>query len=248
MLTELKNIGLSDKEARVYLAMLELGPATILEISAKASINRPTTYVEIESLKKMGLVSTQTKGKRQLFMAESPTQLGFIIDREKKTVEQKKEVLSKVLPELTTLFNLAEEKPLVRFFEGKEGLIRMQDEFLKTKNKKIVAIASLDDVLQVFPDHPSSYTPRRVQKKIHARLIYTSHRGPFLKQYDRAMLRESKFISPEKLKFTSDLTIYDDNIAIAALKGKISGTIITHREIATSFRGLFELMWNLAEK
>ncbi len=154
MLTELKNIGLSDKEARVYLAMLELGPATILEISAKASINRPTTYVEIESLKKMGLVSTQTKGKRQLFMAESPTQLGFIIDREKKTVEQKKEVLSKVLPELTTLFNLAEEKPLVRFFEGKEGLIRMQDEFLKTKNKKIVAIASLDNVLQVFTDHP----------------------------------------------------------------------------------------------
>ncbi len=62
------------------------------------------------------------------------------------------------------------------------------------------------------------------------------------------MLRESKFISPEKLKFTSDLTIYDDNIAIAALKGKISGTIITYREIATSFRGLFELMWNLAEK
>ena len=72
---QLKNLGLSDNEAKVYTAMLELGPATVLEISAKAGVNRPTTYVQVESLKKMGLVSTQTKGKKQLFIAQSPEQL-----------------------------------------------------------------------------------------------------------------------------------------------------------------------------
>lgn len=118
MLNELKNIGLSDNEAKVYLAMLELGPAPVLEIAAKASINRPTAYFQIESLKKMGLVSSQNKGAKQLFLAESPDQLEFIINRETKLIEQKKTELSKVLPELKTLYNLAEDKPLVRFLKG----------------------------------------------------------------------------------------------------------------------------------
>ena len=64
MLTQLKHIGLSENEAKVYLAMLELGPSPVLEIAAKAGINRPTAYAQIESLKKMGLVSMQTKGKK----------------------------------------------------------------------------------------------------------------------------------------------------------------------------------------
>src|SRR3989344_9013680 len=128
MITQLKGLGLSENEAKVYMAMLELGPATVLEISAKAGVNRPTTYVQIESLKKMGLTSTQTKGKKQLFIAESPEQFEFMIDRQKNELEQKKEELHKLLPELTTLFNLSDSKPQVRFLEGKEGLIKMQDE------------------------------------------------------------------------------------------------------------------------
>src|SRR3989344_2158701 len=110
MITQLKGLGLSENEAKVYMAMLELGSATVLEISAKAGVNRLTTYVQIESLKKMGLASTQTKGKKQLFIAESPDQLEFVIEREKQAIEQKKEELKTILPELINLFNLSGEK------------------------------------------------------------------------------------------------------------------------------------------
>ena len=73
--SQLRELGLSENEAKVYLAMLELGPATVLEIAAKALMNRPTVYVQIESLKQRGLVSTQSKGKKQIFIAESPSHL-----------------------------------------------------------------------------------------------------------------------------------------------------------------------------
>ena len=129
-INQLISLGLSDNEAKVYMAMLELGQATVLEISAKAGVNRPTTYVQIESLKKMGLVSTQIKGKKQLFIAESPDQLESVIERERKAIEYKKEELHKLLPELTGIFNLSDSKPQVRFFEGKEGLLKMQGELL----------------------------------------------------------------------------------------------------------------------
>lgn len=244
MLNQLKHIGLSENEAKVYLAMLELGPSPVLEIAAKAGINRPTTYVQIEFLKKRGLVSTQTKGKKQLFIAEDPSQLEILVGEEEKEIEHKKEELERILPELSNLFNLAEEKPHVRFFEGKEGLMRMQDAFLSAREKSIVAIASLDDVLRVFPTHPQSYAPRRVQRGISSRLIYTTTRGPFLEELDKEMLRESKYVPPEKFSFNADMTIYDDKVAIAALTGKISGVIIQHAQLADSFRGIFKLLWN----
>src|SRR3989338_1296229 len=244
MLKQLTSLGLSDNEAKVYMAMLELGSATVLEISAKAGVNRPTTYVQIESLKKMGLVSSQVKGKKQLFIAESPDQLEFVIEREIKTIEDKKAELARMMPELSGLFNVSGDKPQVRFFEGKEGLIKMQDEMLRSKSKEIVSFSSADGILKHFPTHPKDYSPRRVQKGIRSRLIYTSSGGPILKEHDEKMLREAKFVSPEEFPFKSDIVIYDNNVAISALEGKTVGIIISHRELADSFRALFELVWN----
>ena len=244
MLSNLINLGLSDNEAKVYMAMLELGSATVLEISAKAGVNRPTTYVQIESLKKMGLVSSQMKGKKQLFIAESPDQLEFVIDRERKAIEDKKEELKKILPELASLFSVSGDKPQVRFFEGKEGLMKMQDELLKSKIKEVVGFTTTEGVLNVFPDHVKNYAPRRVQKGIKARTIYTDKRGAILKRNDEPMLREAKFVPPDKFPFKSDITIYSDNIAISALEGKAVGVIITHKELADSFRALFNLLWS----
>ena len=243
MLKQLTSLGLSENEAKVYMAMLELGSATVLEISAKAGVNRPTTYVQIESLKKMGLVSTQTKGKKQLLIAESPEQLESIIENQKREVEQKKDELSKFLPELINLFNLAGEKPQVRFFEGKEGLMKMQDEFLKSKAEEVLSF-STDEILKVFPTHPEKYAPRRVQKGIKARLIYTSSKGPFLAEHDEKMLRDAKYVSFEEFPFKSDIAIYDDNISISALEGKLVGIIITHKALADSFKALFNLLWS----
>src|SRR3989344_1124702 len=195
MLQQLTSLGLSDNEAKVYMAMLELGPATVLEISARAGVNRPTTYVQIESLKKMGLVSTQIKGKKQLFIAESPEQLEFIIENQKKEIEHKKEELSKLLPELTSLFNVAGDKPQVRFFEGKEGILKIQGEFLKSKADFIYGISDFDSVVELFPNFSSAYSSKRAQRRIPSKLIYTSSRGDFLKEADKEFLRESKYVS-----------------------------------------------------
>ena len=244
MINQLKSLGLSDNEAKVYMAMLELGPATVLEISAKAGVNRPTTYVQIEVLKKMGLASTQTKGKKQLFIAESPEQLEFMIDRQKTELEQKKEELKKLLPELTAMLSVSDQKPQVRFFEGKEGLLKMQTELLKSKTNEVVSFASADGILKIFPDHPRTLSSKRVQRGIRSRLIYTNIGEPVLKRHDDNMLRETKYVSPDKFPFKSDVAIYGDNISISALEGKVVGVIITHKELADSFRALFNLLWD----
>lgn len=246
MLERLKNIGLSDNEAKVYLAMLELGPSPVVEIARKAEVNRPTAYVQIESLKKKGLVSTQAKGKKQLYIAESPARLEFYLDSELKDVEQKKDELNKILPDLDKLYASTGSRPQVRFFEGKEGVLTMQNMLLKSGVSEIVGVSSMDSVVKVFPNIQKEYSPERVRKGIKSRLIYSYSGGPVLKESDEQVLRESRFISLDKMPFTGDITVYGDNVAIIAFEGQVSGVVIEHPEIAKSFKQFFEFMWNLA--
>lgn len=247
MLEQLKNIGLSDNEARVYLTMLELGPSPVVEIARKAEVNRPTAYVQIESLKKRGLVSMQTKGKKHLFIAESPARLEFYLDSELKDVEHKKDELGKILPDLEKLFASTDSRPQVRFFEGKEGVLAMQNMLLKSGVTEILGVSSMDSVVKVFPNIQKEYSPERVRKGIRSRLIYSYSGGPVLKEDDEKVLRESRFIPPDKMPFTGDITVYGNNVAIIAFEGQVSGIVIEHPEIARSFKLFFEFMWGLAE-
>ena len=61
---ELTNLGLKDKEASVYLSCLELGPSPVQPIARKAKVVRATTYVILESLMNMGLVTKFKEGKK----------------------------------------------------------------------------------------------------------------------------------------------------------------------------------------
>ena len=72
---ELQKIGLSANEATVYLASLEMGPSTILELSKQSKIKRPTTHFVMEGFIKKGLASSFEKGKKRYFVVESPERL-----------------------------------------------------------------------------------------------------------------------------------------------------------------------------
>ncbi|MEK7520236.1 MAG: helix-turn-helix domain-containing protein [Patescibacteria group bacterium] len=243
---DLERFGLSEKEARVYLASLELGPATAAQIAQKAGVNRATTYVEIESLMKMGLVSTHEKNKKTLFTAEDPEALKRILQRRQERFQRAHQALNELLPELSNLYHYAGEKPKVRFFEGKEGLLTMQEDFLKTKDKMIEGLYNVDNYHKVFSrTEREQYYAVRLKKKIHGRTLYNREAGPF-DSPDK--ITEDRFVSTDKFNFSSDITIYDSKVAIASLRGKLMGVIIENEEIANTVRALFRLAWDAAEK
>ncbi len=256
---ELKKIGLGENEASVYLALLGLGSATAQEIAQKSGVNRATTYVQLESLMRRGLATSYEKqstknppagggAMKTFFRAEDPEYLKRVIEKEKASVDARAETLSRLIPQLGDLFVSAGERPRVRFFEGVEGLKSIQDEFLKTKDKEIESFLNLDDVLEAFPKHPEEYTPRRVKMGIRSKLIYTCSRGPFLKESDATMLRESRFIPKEKFPIAGDLAMYGNTVAISIPTKRPFGIVIESEEIARSMRALFYLAWEEAKR
>jgi len=246
MLKELEDIGLSEKEAKVYLASLELGQATAERLSKHAHVNRSTTYVQLESLMKKGLVSTFETGKRTCFAPESPELLVRLIAKQKDAVSAKERDLTVILPTLLKQFDGAGERPVVRFFPGKEGIHAAREEVLTVKDKKIYLIFSVGLLSKLYTQKQlDDYSDRRRALGIHSKGIYI-HKAYFeIAELDA--LTERRFMPPSKLPLTIDITIFDDKTAIFSLKGNLFAMILESKQIAHSMNLIFDLLWEQAE-
>lgn len=242
---ELISIGLNEKEAKIYLSSLELGQSTVQSIAVKAAINRATTYFVIDGLMQKGLVSSFHKGKKQYFIAADPESLLEILEQEKEGVEKKQENLKKFLPQLRSINNKQKKGPIVRYYEGKEGIAAMVDEFFNTEKVSVDMIYSVDAVNKVFTEKDRArWREKRVKKDIDTKVIYTFKEG------ELSNLPKSKSIKIpfEKFPITCDIAIYNDKIRLASLGDRLSGIIIEDKELAESLKAVFGLAWEAAEK
>jgi len=240
---ELQNAGLSEKEARVYLAALELGPDTAQNIAKKAGINRATTYVQIEDLKERGLISELEKGKKTLYVADQPERLLTLLNAFERDLDFKKEEIQRILPNLVNLFASAGERPKVRFYEGVEGTAAVREEFLRTKSKQTEGFINVDRLFNLFPKHETEHTSRRIAKGIKSLVIYTRKAGPIENATDHSKLREARYIAYEKLPLDADITIFDNKVSFASYNAKPIAVIIESEEIAATLRAVFYVIW-----
>jgi len=247
----LGKLGLSDKESKVYLAALELGAAPVQKIAEKAKINRPTTYVILESLSKKGLATTFIQGKKTLFTAEPPERLKLLLDKMEQDINEKKEELVEAMPQLKAIFNLASNKPKVKFYEGWEGIRALNDEDYDRMqpNSWSYAFNDLDYLFKVFPDRYSRDIDRRVQKNIGVKVIYTRSDGPIEKDSDPTKKREARFVPKDKFPFCGTMTINPGKeVIIYDYEGKVGGVLIEDADIANFFKAVWDLAWEGAGK
>jgi predicted transcriptional regulator len=97
---KLQSLGLTDKEARVYVASLFLGPASVQRIAEQAEINRPTAYSILDELMANGLMSQTTQDRKTVYVAEDPQALERWLESQKAKLDAKKKDLKELLPEL----------------------------------------------------------------------------------------------------------------------------------------------------
>jgi predicted DNA-binding transcriptional regulator len=241
---ELENIGFSDKESRVYLAALELGPATAQQVAAKATVNRPTTYVAIESLIKRGLMSSIQKGKKRFFVAEPPENLSSIFKQQRNELEQREERMKEIMGDLRILALGSEARPQVVFYEGSEGVERMRQTLRECKVKDVHTFYMADYAFDEFPrsdgDHRDWF---RKNKKIQA--IYSSKNGPILEGVDDGV--ERRFIPYDEYPFQSEISINGPIVSIVHYTPLV-GIQVFHEGIARTLRRLFLLAWKSLEK
>lgn len=106
----LQQLGFSEKQVKVYLASLGIGPAPVQKIAEKAGVKRATTYVMIASLLEHGLMVCLENGKKVCYAARSPKQLVDLIATEKVRITEKEKLVGDLLPDLLALHGTSGER------------------------------------------------------------------------------------------------------------------------------------------
>jgi len=250
----LEQLGLTEKEAAIYLALLQLGQAPVQTISRKAGIVRPTAYVILDALIRKGLCRKGLIGKKTVFIASPPEDLDVLIRKHERDAHEQRARLHNLLPELRALYSLSEERPSIRLFEGKEGLKNLQREFIEISKEPVYGMSS-DDVMEgLFPPSSNEYDEEirgvRVKAGIKSFNIYTTTKGPQrTPEADKKALRESRYISTDKLPIKAHFSVHGPLLSIVSFRKKIIGVLIEHTDIADSFKAIFDVAWRqLGEK
>jgi sugar-specific transcriptional regulator TrmB len=249
---EIVKLGLSEKEAKVYLASLELGPSSVQAIAQKSQVNRATTYVVIDSLMSMGLMSTYNEGKKTYFTAESPDRLLEFLKDDENELKKKIDLLKSKLPELLSIASTKADRPTVKYFEGIEGLRTVQNDFVDSLSGGSIIYTFLPyDKFYGgrLVDKVGSVREKRVIKKIKMKTIYTSKEGRQVEYEKRGTktFSDDVYIPFDKYPFEGGMNVYGDKIFMIDYTGKAGGIVIENKTLAEMMTALFKLAWKTAK-
>jgi sugar-specific transcriptional regulator TrmB len=241
---KLQSVGLTDKQAKVYVAGLFLGPSAVQKIAQQADINRATAYVILNELMEMGLVSESTEGKKTVFVAEPPEAIERLLDGMQQGIQTRKDELKALLPELRNTERSQEQSaPTIRFYKVDEGFDKMNDALLRKapRGSEIYAITNTDKIAELFDrDIPTTNPPKRVKKNISSKLLVYSTKREYERKSPK-LLRETRAL---KAPFPSDMTIYENSALIFSYNSKKPvGIVIEDKDIVQGLRQLFESYW-----
>lgn len=246
---ELEKLGLSEKEASVYLAAIQTGPSSVQKIAQKSKVNRATTYVIIESLIDMGMMSTYDEGKKTFYVAERPQRLVEHFSQKEEDIKKKIGKLKGIIPELDLLYNDYSDKPRIRYFEGVDGLRAVYDDFADSlaENDEIYTFLPYDDFQgSALQSKWKGVREKRVAKKIKAKVIYTSKKGRRI-EYEVAGKRrkqEHYYVPFEKYPFKGGMNIYGNKVFMIDYQGKLGGVVIENKTLADMLKNIFKIIWD----
>jgi len=234
----LQELGLTDKEVKVYLALLSLGQSTANGIAKKSNLNRVTCYDILKYLQKKGLVSYVIKSGVKYYEAADPRKL--LGD-----LQEKQAKVKSILPELEELKKSIKEKPGIELYEGMAGLKTVIEDIIKEGKESL--FISDPDFIEALPFYFPHFINQKRKLGLFSKVITTNNK----KMRDYKKNNPKKYVDlrfiEEKLSTTK--IIYGNKIATLTFEKENSiGIIVKNKQIADTERKLFDLLWKQAKK
>ncbi|HEV7448970.1 MAG TPA: helix-turn-helix domain-containing protein [Candidatus Paceibacterota bacterium] len=237
----LATLGLSEKQASVYLALVELGESSAYAIAHKAGLKTPTTYVILQELLDLNIAYTVPRAKKKLFRPMDPKQL--FARAEGRFIDAKS-----MLPALLALVGEPSKAPVTRSFSGKAQLLDAYFDTLSVPNSTLQGWLSeggwSEHGLDFFL---TTYRTKRIKNNIKDEFIVGD--TPIMREYakdDPAALKDiriDKGFAPQ-----TDLLIYGtDKIIIASFYEQM-GVIIESEHVHNLLKQIFDSHWRSLEK
>ena len=237
----IKKIGLSDKEAKIYIACLKLGPSPVRKIADESGINRGTVYDILKALIELGLISYYHQDKHQYFIAEDPAKLTEVIDQKQSQLEKMRGELGEVIPQLKSIFDNAGNKPIVKFYDGDNGIKMILQDVISCcqidSNKEYYVYSSSTIKKYIYQAYPE-FSKDRIKAGVSVKVISIGPGG------QTQGLDSRKWLTKKESAPTYTL-IYAGKVAMISVDhhNRPIGVIIQDFNIYQTQKILFEFTW-----
>ena len=239
----LAQLGISNRQTDIYLALLKLGPSSIRDIAASVGINRGTVYEELKRLRTMSLVTYFPQGKRRFFCAEPPEVLVRRARKvEKQTAGAADRLEREILPDLKQIMPDVSDTRVFHY-EGDEGVEYLLRDVLETvgrstdRHYRVYSSRQIRKYLyRPFP----GFTNARVKAGIHVNVIAIGEGGEDTPLSNRKWIEDTNRDQP-----ASYVAIYGSRCAMISLVGGDYQTVVIldSEGISSAMKISFDTLW-----
>ncbi len=231
----LEDLGFTQAEIKVYLALLELGSSPAGPILNKTQLHNSVLHATLNRLVEKGFVSFVKEGKRHIYQASNPQHIVEYIN-------EKKEEFKAILPTLLAKQAMNEKKSEVVTFRGIRGMREILYELLYAGGKEHHTIGSSVKSLMMGEAWWEQYHQKRVQKGIHAKLLFYESLKAFTAEKRYAQKTEVRYTKTGFEPLTETI-IRNDKVGIILWVDKPIGILIHNKQLADSYEQYFQLLW-----
>src|SRR3989338_2306754 len=250
MQSELQSAGLTEGEAKVYLALLSIGSSTTGPIIEESGIARSFVYNILEKLIEKGLVSYIVKDNLKYYQAANPERILDYLEKKKQAIEENSKNLRKMLPKLLALGE--EHPPLqIQVYEGFKGLQTVFEHYHKKLKKGEETLT-----FGIHPFQEEKY--HRYWHEDHERREKegTKNRMLFNKGTDHSILKNRNSYKGCEARYMETgietpawIFIYKDVTQVYLQDKKKPFVVeIINKQIAETFKAYFEDYWRKTKK
>lgn len=234
----LEEIGLDEKEAKTYLALLKLGEATASRVHKETKIERSLVYYVIEKLVNSGLTGFKIKNGVKYYSPSDPEQ---ILDG----LKEKEKLCQKMLPFLKEMRKKPREDGVaVNVYNEIGGLRTVMNDMLSGKAREILVLGEEGQIQTHYPAVYREYMRRLKELKIREKvLVREDLRGKLW----QSKMSELRYVPKEIISPTNTL-IYGDTVIITLWEKPTFNIVISSKKVADSFRSYFGYFWKSAKK
>lgn len=238
----LHELGLSEAEAKIYLALLETGSTLVGPIIKKTGLHRGTTYQVLQRLKEKGLVSSIIKGKKQYFEPASPNRLMDVL-------KEREEKLESIIPILTNKLEASKEKQEVTVYYGVKGIRSVMDKMIEElkQNGEYYDFGVSGLFREMMGAYWNVWQKKKRKYKIKAKVIFTEE----LKKKNPELLKNYFGLArfhPKKYSSIMDTMIYKDTVLLLIWTAKPPiAVVIKNKDNAESYKNQFKFLWKFAK-
>ncbi|OGJ19970.1 hypothetical protein A3K73_03355 [Candidatus Pacearchaeota archaeon RBG_13_36_9] len=241
MKEELRKLGLTENEASVYLALLELGSTNAGEIIKKTKLHRNIVYDNLNKLIEKGLVSFVLIRNIKHFEATSSSELKDYIEKQKQEILEKEKIANQIIPEINKARESPEMKQEAAIFKGIRGVKTILDESTKTKTELLV-FGTGWGAKETLKEYYEQWHLELRQNKVKARILLPiDKKGSYMRPFTAKYLPASNIMP-------STIAVYGNNVLNVIWDKEPIAILIISEKAAESYRSYFNLLWKIAKK